>query len=177
MSNTNKPALEDFISQIEEVFSQPLTESASDVAEDFWNHWEKFVIGISNNAVVANVDALRLGMNFPQYKRYHTWKGLGKALIFGAIILVWFWWPGSIAILTLGIASHIYGSYISAKDIRQFSEELIDSAKTSSSDHGFAKLCAHYIAGTIQLSSEAGSAHWPQYPSNALSGKQSFVST
>ena len=40
---------------------------------------------------------------------------------------------------------------------------------------GLGNLCAHYIAGNVQLASGVGRAHWPQLPSDVLTGKQNFI--
>ena len=38
-----------------------------------------------------------------------------------------------------------------------------------------AKICSHYIAGTICLSSLDGQAHWLAYPSNVFGGETKFI--
>ncbi len=36
-------------------------------------------------------------------------------------------------------------------------------------------ICSHYIAGTIQLASQNGKAHWPAYPSSVFGGEAKFI--
>ena len=40
---------------------------------------------------------------------------------------------------------------------------------------GMAKICSHYITGTIQLASQDGQAHWPAYPSCVFSGETKLI--
>jgi hypothetical protein len=45
------------------------------------------------------------------------------------------------------------------------------------SDGGYARLCANYIAGIIELATAKASARWPQRPSNIITGLRTFVDT
>lgn len=171
------PSLDEFKTEIEALFGQSLTEPASEAAEDFWEHWPSFSSLIAQRSLAVHVDALRLGMNFPQYKRYHVWKGAGKIVILLGIVSVWFLWQLGAVLLTAGIGLHLWGGRVKFKDAKNFAEELMKEATLNPSEAGYARLCAHYIAGTIQIVSSAGSAHWPQHPSNAVTGERSFIST
>jgi len=171
------PSLDEFKAKIETLFGQSLTGPASEAAEDFWRHWSSFDALIAQRSLAVHVDALRLGMNFPQYKRYHVWKGAGKIALLLGIVSVWFLWQLGAVLIVAGIGLHLWGGSIKFNDAKDFAEELMREATLNPSDGGYARLCANYIAGTIQLVSPAGSAHWPQFPSNAVTGEQSFIST
>ena len=172
----NLPTLDIFKTQMETLLGQSLTDRASQAAEDFWEHWSSFSSLIGERSLVVNVDMLRLGMNFPQYKRYHIWKGAGKVLILLGIVAAWLFWQLGVFFIVAGVGLHFWGGRVRIRDAQKFSEELIEQATLHPSDGGSAKLCAHYVSGTIQLASPNGSAHWPQFPSNAVTGKQDFIS-
>ncbi|MFP3873742.1 MAG: hypothetical protein ACLFV1_04735 [Thiohalophilus sp.] len=173
----NIPTFDEFKNNIEELFGQQLTGPASVAAEDFYNNWSSFGALIENRSLSAQVDALRLGLNFPQYKRYHSWKGAGKLLFILGLVIVWFYWSIGVVLLAIGVGLHLWGGRIQHNDAKNFAEELMKEATLSPATGGFAKLCSHYIAGTIQLASPSGIAHWPQYPSNVITGEQSFIQT
>lgn len=171
------PSLDEFIADVEAMCGQSLTGPASEAAEDFWEHWSSFSSLIAQRSLALHVDALRLGTNFPQYKRYHAWKGAGTVVLLLGILSIWFLWQLGAALIAVGIGLHLWGGRIKFNDANDFAEELMNEATLNPSDGGYARLCANYIAGTIQLASPAGSAHWPQLPSNVITGEQSFVST
>ena len=173
----NAPSLNEFKAKIEVLFGQSLTGPASEAAEDFWKHWSSFSSLIAQRSLAVHVDALRLGMNFPQYKHYHVWKGAGKVALLLGIVSVWFLWQLGAVLIATGIGLHLWGGRLKFNDAKDFAEALMKEATLNPSDGGYARLCANYIAGTIQLVSSAGSAHWPQFPSNAVTGEQSFIST
>ena len=173
----SSPSLDKFKAQMEASFGQPLTKPASDAAEDFWEHLSLFSVLIAQRSLTVHVDALRLGMNFPQYKRYHIWKGAAKVAILLGIIAVWFLWQMGAFFLVVGAGLHLWGGRVKSRDAKNFCEELMEEVALNPSNGGYAKLCCHYIAGTIQLVSPTGSAHWPQFPSDVVTGKQTFIST
>lgn len=171
------PTIDEFKKNIEELFGQQLSEPATVAAEDFYNNWSSFSSLIENRSLAAQADALRLGLNFPEYKRYHLWKGAGKILFVFGFVIVWFYWPIGAALLAIGAGLHLWGGRVLFNDAKNFTEELMKEATLSPITGGFAKLCSHYIAGTIQLASPSGTAHWPQHPSNVITGEQSFIQT
>ena len=170
------PSLDEFKANIEALFGQSLTGPASEAAEDFWKHWSSFSSLIAQRSLAVHVDALFLGLKSPQYKRYHVWKGAGKIAFLLGIASVWFLWQLGAVLVAAGIGLHFWGEHLKFNDAKDFAEELMKEATLNPSG-GYARLCANYIAGTIQLVSSAGSAHWPQFPSNAVTGEQSFIST
>ncbi len=173
----NIPTADEFKKNIETIFGQQLTTSAATAAEDFHHNWSSFRLLIANHSLSVQVDPLQLGLNFPEYKRYHIWKGFGKLLFILATVTIWLNWVIGAALITIGIVLHFWGGRIQFNDAANFAEEVMKEATLSPYKGGFAKLCAHYIAGTIQLAAPSGSAHWPQHPSNVVTGKQSFIST
>lgn len=173
----SQPTFDAFKGGLEGLFGQPLTAPAEAAAKDFWEHWSSFSAAISSRSLAVHTDALRLGMQFPEYKRYHVWKGAGTVAFIVGIVAVWFFWPAGVAFVIGGIALHMWGGRVKYKDASNFAENLMKEATLNPENGGCAGLCSHYIAGTIQLASPQGSAHWPQYPSNVLTGTQSFIET
>jgi len=90
---TDSISLDEFTGQIEQLFGKPLTMRAAEAARDFWNHWESFTDLISRRQLSVRVDPLVLAHNFPQYRRYHMWKGAGIILLLVGVAFVWFFWP------------------------------------------------------------------------------------
>jgi hypothetical protein len=171
------PSLDEFKANIEALFGQRLTGPAIHAAEDFRNNRSSFSALISARSLDVHVDVLRLSKNFPEYKRYNVWKGSGiLAFIFG-IVVFWFSWQIGVVIAALGGVFYYWGGRAKFNDAKNFAENLMKEATLNPSSGGYAGLCANYIAGIIQIVSPSGSAHWPQYPSNIISGERTFIAT
>jgi hypothetical protein len=168
------PTLQNFKEGIENLFGQALNEPASEAAQDFWNHWTLFTSAIGTRSLSIQVDPFFLGHHFPQYKRYHVWKGSGKVLALLGIIVVWFFWQVGIAILLVGVGLHSVGNGIRFRDAKGFADGLLIEAEANAT-RGYPAICANYIAGIIQLVSPQGSARWPQCPSNSVTGQSSLI--
>ena len=175
--NTDQIGLDEFTRQIECIFGRTLTPPARQAATDFWNHWREFAALISRRRLSARVDPFFLARNFPQYRRYHTWKGAGIVLLGLGLITVWFAWPIGVALLVGALAARSYGNHVRFNDAKAFAEEVMKEATLSASDAGFARLCANYVAGVIELATPECSAHWPQHPSNVLTGHCTQIDT
>ena len=172
-----KVSLKKFKQNIEELFGQKLTQPALEAVEDFWNNWSSFNELIADDLLEIHVDPLRLAHNFPKYKRYQTFKGLGIAVIIIGIICTFFVWKIALGIIVVGLIINYWGMHIRFSDAKDFAEELMLEATLNPNGGGYAMLCANYITGIIKIASPEGSAHWPQYPSNIITGNKSFIST
>jgi hypothetical protein len=172
---SQKPSLKTFRQQIRSVSGQPdLTPPVAEVVEDFWNSWSSFETSIAGGTVSLSVDMFRLGSIFPERKRYHPWKGAGKLILMLAFLLVWFQWMFGAMVGLIGLALHIYGEHLRKADAQRFMESLI-AGVTEGTPTGMANLCAHYVAGTVELVNGPSRAYWPLYPSNVLTGKNARV--
>lgn len=172
---SQRPTLEAFRQQIRSVLGQPdLTPPVAKVVEDFWNSWSPFETAVAAGTVSLSVDMFHLGRNFPDYKRYHPWKGAGKLILALAFVIVWFQWIFGAIVGLIGFALHIYGEHLRKADGQRFMKSLITSV-TEGTPTGMANLCAHYIAGTVELVNGPSRAYWPLYPSNVLTGKNARV--
>lgn len=174
---TNHIPLDDFTRQIERIFGKSMTPPAMQAVNDFWDHWESFTELIAHRQLSARVDPLFLAHNFPQYRRYHTWKGAAIVLFGLGVVAVWFVWPIGAVLLAGAIATHKYGNHVRFNDAKAFAEEVMKEATLSAKNEGFARLCASYIAGVIELATPACSARWPQHPSNVVTGEQTLIDT
>lgn len=177
MMGQDKPTLDEFKANIETIFGQQLTGPAIKAAEDFWSNWTSFAALISARSLTVHVDALRFSRNFPEYKRYNTWRGAGIITFIVGIISFFFSWKIGAVITAFGAGFYYWGGRVRFNDAKNFAEKLMREATLNPSSGGYAGLCANYIAGIIQIVSPSGSAHWPQYPSNVTNGERTFVAT
>lgn len=175
--NTQKPPLQKFKEKIEAVFEQSLTSAASLAAEDLWRNWSAIFEEISNNSIIIKTDTLFLSRNFPEYGKYHIWKGLALISFFAGIVLLFFYWQAGVIIMVIGVCSNFHSRFKKVTAGKKFTEDLRKEIIQNPLSMGMAKLCAHYIAGIIQLSSAKGKAHWRQYPSNVITGEIEFIPT
>ena len=170
-------SLDDFIGQIERDVGRELTAPATEAATDFWSHWDSFSGLILRRQLSAHVDPFSLARNFPQYRRYHTWKGGGMIVLLLGFAVVWFVWPVGVFLLLGGFGLRTYGNRVRFNDAKAFAEEVMTGATLSATDAGCARLCATYIAGIVELVTPVASAHWPQHPSNVITGRRTLVDT
>ena len=173
---SQKLTLEAFRQEIRSVLGpQDFTPPVEEVIEDFWNSYSELEAAIAGDTVSLSVDTLHLGSNLPEYERYHGWKGAGKILILLSLLLIWFQWILGIIISLVGFSLHKYGEHIRKADGRRFMHGLIVGVKQSGPG-AMANLCAHYIAGSVELVSDLSRVCWPWYPSNVLTGRSTRVS-
>jgi hypothetical protein len=173
----DKPSLDEFRADIEAVFGQRLTGPAIRAAEDFWNNGSSFSSLISAGSLAVHVDALRLSQNFPRYRQYNVWKGGGVLTFIVGIVVFCSSWKIGVLIAALGGGFYYWGGRVKFNDAKKFADNLIREATLNPLSGGYAGLCANYIAGIVQIVSPSGSAHWPQYPSNVISGERTFIPT
>lgn len=173
MSESKLP-LQEFQETISEVVGQPLTNEAEEASSDFWNHWDIILNSIYNDLMWINVDMLFMSKNFPERGRYYAWKGLSIIILLVGFILFIFSWKIAVAILIFGFGLRLCGNAVKSRDAQRFVEEL-KSEIIQDETKGMAKLCAHYIAGTIQLASNRGQSHWPAYPSCVFGGEIKLI--
>ena len=173
--NPQKPSLQQFQKQIETLFMQSLTSTANLASKDFWENWSKFYEGISKNSIRINVDMLFLSRSFPEYRKYNVWKGLSFIILLVGIILLFFYKQVGIILLIFGVSCYFYSKDRKITDAKKFANGLRKDIMENPFSKGMAKLCAHYIAGIIQLASANQRANWPEYPSNVITGEKSFI--
>lgn len=168
-------SLIEFIERLQELLGQPLNDRAALVADDFFRHMDAIRAGITSGEIRIGVDMLFLSLNFPEYKRYQAWKGIGWLLLPVALIVFFFSWKISVLIIAASLLFFALGSYKRHSDGRSFQVELVEGASNEGSPDGMAKICAHYIAGTISFLTPSFQAHCPLYPSTVFTGEHRFI--
>jgi hypothetical protein len=173
------PAFEQFMVTIEGMMGRRLTYPAVEAVRDFYDNWHSFIGLISNRQFSVQVDPFSLAHNYPQYRRYQIWTGGALILVLIGLVLIamWFFWQVGLPLLIGAMVMRLLSKRIMRNDAKQFAEELMKDATLKPSDGGFAKLCANYIAGIIHISTPSYTAHWPQHPSNAITGQRTFIET
>ena len=173
------PTFEQFKITVESMMGKSLTYPAIEAVRDFHDYWHLFSEMTSHGQLSVQVDSLSLAHNYPQYRRYQIWTGGAFILVLIGLVLifVWFFWQVGLPLLIGAGVMYFVSKRIMNNDAKQFKEELMKDATLNPSDGGFAKLCANYIAGIIHISTLSYSAHWPQHPSNAITGQRTFIET
>jgi len=172
-----KPTYEEFKDVLEESFDQKLTSDADVAAKDYWENWDQLRDQLGDGSISVNVDALALGQKLPEYRKHHPIKGLAKVVFVGGIVTLFFNWKIGLGVIGLGIVINIYGSTVQTNTSSDFTADILRNIKDNNLKEGMVTLCSHYIAGTIELSGIQGNAHWPQHPSNVLTGQTGFVTS
>jgi len=174
MSNVNMP-LDDFKSLLSELFGQPLNQKAEVAAQDFWQNILAMADGISRGSISINVDVLALARAFPEYKGYQVWQGLAILMFLVALPVFIFSWKIALGLIVGSIVVYFIGNIKRRIMGQKFVSGIQSAVAAGDMVKGLGSLCAHYIAGNVQLASGLGRAHWPQLPSNVLTGEQNFI--
>ena len=174
---SKKPSLNEFQKQLEALVEESLTPTIKLAAKDFWAHWSEFFKGISNHSIMVKPDMLMLSRNFPQYGKYRFWTRLLWMYFLFGIVLLFFYWQVSVFFFLIGGATHVYGTFKKRVSGRKYIKELREEVINNPQKKGMAKLLIHYVAGTIVLASGRMQAHWPQYPSDVITGTINFLPT
>lgn len=165
----------DFKNILADLFGQPLNEKAEMAAQDFWQNITPISEGILQGSISVNVDVLALARAFPEYKTYQVWKGLAIFVFIFALPIFIFSWKIAIGILAASILCHAIVNVQRSVTGRKFVSNIQAAISTRNVSEGITNLCAQYIAGNVQLSSSLGRAHWPQAPSDVLTGGKNFI--
>jgi hypothetical protein len=166
---------DDFKKLLAELFGQPLNQQAEVAAQDFWQNVSLIAEGVSHGSIAINVDVLSLSLAFPEYKTYQVWKGLAIFIFLGSLPVFLFSWEIALGILAASLITRSIGNAKRRATGHKFVTDIQASIATGDMAKGLGNLCAHYIAGHIQLASDSGRAHWPQLPSDVLTGKKIFI--
>ncbi len=168
-------SFDDFKNLLSELFGQTLNQEAEVAAQDFWKNVSSIAEGVSQGTIAINVDVLSLSLAFPEYKTYQVWKGLAVFIFLVALPVFFFSWKIALGILAASVITHSIGNVKRRATGHKFVADIQTSIATGDMAKGLGNLCAHYIAGHVQLASSSGRAHWPQLPSDVLTGKRDFI--
>jgi hypothetical protein len=173
--NDNKPTWDRFRHLVEGHFKNKLNERETIATRDFWKHYEYIYYKLNADEMAIRIETLSLLCKYPEYTiRDDQVKGGSLFFFIIGVGLIGFNLMLGIIGISIGIIFIL--SIKSKKQIaRKFSAELILGLQGISSDKGMADLAANYIFGVVQLKGSNGSAHWPQYPSCALSGNKKLI--
>lgn len=174
MNNMNM-SINDFKNLLTDLFGQPLNQKAEVAALDFLQNISFIAEGISQDSIIINVDVLSLARAFPEYKTYQVWKGISILLFIIALPIFIFSWKIALIIIAAGIVFHVIGNLKRRVTGQRFVAGIKAAIVAGDMSRGLGNLCAQYIAGNVQLASDIGRAHWPQIPSDVLTGKQNFI--
>ena len=174
MSNVNI-SFYDFKILLSDLFGQPLNQKAEVAAHDFWQNISVISDGISQGSIAINVDVLRLAHAFSEYKGYQVWKGLAIIVFLVALLVFIFSWKIALGLIFGSVVVHTIGNIQRRKTGEKFVSDIQLAVAVGDMSKGLGNLCAHYIAGNVELGSGLGRAHWPQLPSDVLTGKQNFI--
>jgi len=168
---------DEFVSQIEQEFKEPLTDPAREAVADYWNHWTSFTDFNTKRLLSAHINVIFLKHNFPQYKRYDAWKGVGLIFILIGLVIALFSWIIGIILLLSGLGIRYYSNHSFYNDAKAYAEDIMKEATINPINNGYARLCANYIAGVVDLATQQLYSEWPQHPSNVLTGSRTFIET
>ncbi len=168
-------SLDDFKSVLSTLYGQPLNEKAEVAAQDFWQSASAISEGVSQGTIAINVDVLALARAFPEYKTYQVWKGLAILVFVVALPIFIFSWKIALGVLAASVACHAIGNMQRRVTGQRFVSGIQAAIAAGDVSKGIGNLCAQYIAGNVQLASSLGRSHWPQKPSDVLTGQQNFI--
>ena len=168
-------SLDDFKRLLTDLFGQPLNQKAEVAAQDFWENVSAIADGVSQGSISIHVDVLALARTFPEYKTYQVWKGLAILAFVVALPVFIFSWKIALGILAASVLTHAIGNAQRRVTGQRFVADIQASIAAEDMAKGLGNLCAQYIAGNVQLASSLGRAHWPQFPSDILTGQQNFI--
>ncbi len=174
MTNVNI-SFEDFKRLLSDLFGQPLNQKTEVAAQDFWQNVSAIADGISQDSIAIHVDVLALARTFPEYKTYQVWKGLAILAFVVALPVFIFSWKIALSIMASSVVAHVIGNVQRRVTGKRFVSDIQESIATGDMSRGIGNLCAQYIAGNVHLASNLGRAHWPQFPSDVLTGEQNFI--
>jgi pyruvate/2-oxoglutarate dehydrogenase complex dihydrolipoamide acyltransferase (E2) component len=168
------PTLGAFKRQIEDVLGGALTRSATLAVADFWSHWKAFSEGLALKGLAVQFDLEHppAGQRRPVARDYHSVQRLARPLVLTGLLLVFFLWQVAVAVIALGLAVHYAAAYLITRDNDLRNRHVVPPAEHAPCEPAMANLCAQYILGMVAFISPAGRAHWPDYPSNVLTGKR-----
>jgi hypothetical protein len=173
------PTFHQFKITVESALGQSLTYPAVEAVRDFHDSWNSFIELIANGQLSVRVEPFLLARSYPQYQRYQIWTagGIFLALISLVLIFAWFFWQAGLPLLIVAAVMYWVSKRIMHRDVKQFKAELMKNAALKPAAGGFAGLCANYVSGVIHVSTPFYTAHWPQHPSNAITGKRTVIET
>jgi len=104
-----------------------------------------------------------------------VWKGLAIPVFLVALPIFIFSWKIALVLIAASVVVYALGNVHCRATGQRLVSGIRSSVAAGDLSKGLGYLCAHYIAGNVQLASDLGRAHWPQFPSDVLTGQQNFI--
>ncbi|MBH64155.1 MAG: hypothetical protein CL569_17245 [Alphaproteobacteria bacterium] len=178
-----KPALEYIRARVNETFNKEISGPAQKVAEDIWKNWDEIRDAVSEGDILLVADPFFHSVKYPSLSNFHMFRGAGIILlgtgvvtaIVGAALASMFGpvlWQGALVCLAIGAGAIFWGRYVQERDARTYRKRMVERVAWHQEDGGIADLCVEYLSGSIGFEGPHGRTFWPQFPSNALTGKK-----
>lgn len=168
----------EFHRRVEDELGLRLTKATAWAAVDIWGNWSAFAQGIAEGWITVDIDKPAFFRKFRHRAGYRTWKEIAPVSLALAAVCSLFSWLLAVAVAVTGTCVCLYARRAQEFETRQFNSNLrhgVAHATDEIRHRWMAILAAHYIAGAVELVSEDGRAHWPQVPSDVLTGRTRLV--
>lgn len=177
-----KPAFEYIRMRINETFNKDISGPAQRVAEDIWKNWDKIRDAVSEGGILLVVDPFFHSVKYPSLSNFHMYRGAGIILIgtgivtaiVGAALASMFGpvlWQGALVCLAIGAGALLWGRHVQERDAGVYQKRMVERVAWHQEDGGIVDLCVEYLSGSIGFEGPDGRIFWPQFPSNAFTGK------
>ena len=177
-----KPAFEYIRVRVDETFNKDISGPAQKVAEDIWKNWDEIRDAVLEGGVLLVVDPFFHSVKYPSLSNFHMYRGAGIILvgtgivtaivgaalasIFGPVL-----WQGALVCLAIGAGALFWGRHVQERDADIYRKRMVERVSWHQEDGGIADLCVEYLSGSIGFEGPYGRTFWPQFPSNAFTGK------
>ena len=177
-----KPAFEYVRVRVNETFSRELSGPALKVAEDIWKNWDGIRDAVADGDVLLVADPFFHSVKYPSLSNFHMHRGAGIILlgtgavtaVIGAALASLFGpvlWQGALICLAIGAGVFLWGRHVQERDARAYRKRMVERVVWHQEDGGIVDLCVEYLSGSIGFEGPHGRTFWPQFASNALTGK------
>jgi hypothetical protein len=170
----DKPTIKEFTDRVESAFGKPLNQKAVVAVRDIYRHWEDLYGGFREKRLQARLNPARFAIRFPDHGA-RDMERLSLLLSVGGLGLLFVYWLDGVVALSLGIAAYAATHRLRKRHLDESLHNLLWKITESSTGEGMAQMAALYIAGILELSSERGKSHWPEYPSGVFTGNTTFI--
>jgi hypothetical protein len=177
-----KPAFKYIRARVSETFNKDISGPAQKVAEDIWKNWDEIRDAVLEGGVLLVVDPFFHSVKYPSLSNFHMYRGAGIILvgtgivtaivgaalasIFGPVL-----WQGALVCLAIGAGALFWGRHVQERDADIYRKRMVERVSWHQEDGGIADLCVEYLSGSIGFEGPYGRTFWPQFPSNAFTGK------
>ena len=177
-----KPAFKYIRARVSETFNKDISGPAQKVAEDIWKNWDEIRDAVLEGGVLLVVDPFFHSVKYPSLSNFHMYRGAGIILvgtgivtaIVGAALASIFGpglWQGALVCLAIGAGALFWGRHVQERDADIYRKRMVERVSWHQEDGGIADLCVEYLSGSIGFEGPYGRTFWPQFPSNAFTGK------